>query len=66
MQRQLIAILNEAGMTLHKWFSNFTISQATSEARYMFDKKDAETKTLLAFWNLKEDSFIFRVEVKLG
>ena len=63
---QLIAILNEAGMTLHKWFTNFTPSPAISETGCMFDQKDVETKTLGVFLNPKEGSFIFRVEVELS
>ncbi|GFT51812.1 uncharacterized protein TNCV_4440991 [Trichonephila clavipes] len=61
-QRQLIAILNSAGMKLHKICGNHSeLSQCLNEI-YDFSKPN-ETKTFGVSWNPVKDTFSFKVDV---
>lgn len=62
LQRQLIGILDTAGMQLHKWCGNHEDLTPTSGQNYTFDST-IETKTLGVSWKPVEDNFAFRVTV---
>lgn len=63
LQRQLIAILEKAGMSLHKWFGNHP-ELSPNEEDYDFSNL-GETKTLGVIWQPLKDCFSFRITVEV-
>ncbi|KFM77752.1 hypothetical protein X975_01402, partial [Stegodyphus mimosarum] len=64
LQRQLIAILQRAGMHMHKWCANHSELSLNRE-EYNFSDP-VETKTLGVSWKPIKDCFSFRVKVELS
>ncbi|XP_055940883.1 uncharacterized protein LOC129971288 [Argiope bruennichi] len=63
LQWQLIDILENSGIQLHKWHSNCEDLVSSSEEIYNFTHSE-ETQVLGVSWNNKRDSLYFKVDIK--
>ncbi|XP_055928193.1 uncharacterized protein LOC129959398 [Argiope bruennichi] len=61
LQRQLIDILENSGMQLHKWHSNCEELVSSSEKIYNFTHSE-EAQVLGVSWNTEKDSLYFKVD----
>lgn len=63
LQKQLIEILENSGMQLHKWHSNCEELVSSGEEIYNFANCE-ETQVLGVSWSTKSDSLYFKVDFK--